>query len=119
MAEQQEIVIESRLGRRSISSEKVLYFPRGLAGFEDLHNFTLLRIRPDAPMLLLQSMDKAELGLLVANPYAFLPEYPVRLSDAEEKLLQLENRADLLVLVTVSIPAGRPQDAVQIGRAHV
>ncbi len=111
MAEQQKLDIETRLGPRSIDPDKVLYFPRGIAGFENLHEFTLLRINANASMLLLQSMEQATLGLLVTDPFSFLPEYPARLSDAEEKLLRLKDKADLLVLVTVSIPAGKPEDA--------
>ena len=83
MAEQQEMIVETRLGRRSIDAGNVLYFPRGIAGFEGMHRFVLLRVRPDSPMVLLQSLDNAELGLLVTNPFAFCPDYPVRLSTEE------------------------------------
>lgn len=112
MAEQQEMIVETRLGRRTIDAGNVLYFPRGIAGFEGMHRFVLLRVRPDSPMVLLQSLDNAELGLLVTNPFAFCPDYPVRLSTAERNLICLQDDADLLTLVSVSIPAGRPQDAV-------
>lgn len=90
--------------------EKVIYFPRGLAGFEGLHEFTLLQIRPDAPMLLLQSMDKPLVGLLVADPFSFMDDYRIKVSDAEQKLLRLKNVRQVAVLVTVSIPAGKPEE---------
>jgi len=109
MARQQEIEINTRLGRRRISMDKVVYFPRGLAGFEDEHEFTLLQIRPDAPLLVLQSMQNPALGLLVADPYTFLPNYSVTVGDAEQKLLRLKNVRQVAVLVTVSIPPGQPE----------
>jgi len=109
MARQQEVEINTRLGRRRISMDKVIHFPRGLAGFEDEHEFTLLQIRPEAPLLVLQSMQNPTLGLLVADPYSFLPSYNVTVGDAEQKLLRLKNVRQVAVLVTVSIPPGQPQ----------
>jgi flagellar assembly factor FliW len=109
MARQQEVEINTRLGRRLISMDKVVYFPRGLAGFENEHEFTLLQIRPEAPMLVLQSMQTSTLGLLVADPYIFLPNYSVTVGDAEQKLLRLKNVRQVAVLVTVSIPPGQPE----------
>ncbi len=112
MASEKEIEIDTRLGRRKIDPEKIIHFPRGLAGFEAEHDFTLLPLRPDAPLLILQSMSRPEVGLLVADPYSFLSSYPVILGEAEQKLLKLEKSEDSAILVTVSIPAGKPEDAV-------
>lgn len=112
MASEKTIEIDTRLGRRAIDPDKVINFPRGLAGFEDEHEFTLLTLRPDAPLLILQSMKRPEVGLLVADPYSFLDSYPVMLGDAEQQLLKVDKSEDTAILVTVSIPEGRPEDAM-------
>lgn len=112
MARNQEIEIDTRLGKRRIDTDKVIYFPRGLAGFEGTHEFTLLQIRPEAPMLVLQCLDDPALGLLVADPYSFLSDYKIWVGDAEQKLLRLKSVEQVAVLVTVTIPQGKPQDAV-------
>lgn len=112
MAKSQEIEINTRLGRRCINMDKVIYFPRGLAGFEGMHEFTLLQIRPDAPMLVLQSMENPQVGLLVADPFSFMPDYKLKISDAEQKLLRLKSIRQVAVLVTVSIPAGKPDETM-------
>ncbi len=112
MASEKTIEIDTRLGRRVIDPSTVITFPRGLAGFEEDHEFTLLPIRPDAPLLILQSMTRPEVGLLVADPYSFLESYPVMLGDAEQQLLKVDKSEDTAILVTVSIPEGRPQDAM-------
>ena len=104
--------IETRLGRQAVDLDKVIHFPRGIIGFEDRKHFTLLQIRPDAPFLVLQSMDDPGLGLLVADPYLFLPDYTLKIGDAEQKLLQVTERADVAVLVTVAIPPGKPEETV-------
>lgn len=106
------IEIDTRLGKRTIETDKIINFPRGLAGFEGEHEFTLLPLRPDAPLLILQSTTKPEVGLLVADPYSFLSSYPIMLGDAEQKLLKLDKPDNSAVLVTVTIPPGKPEDAV-------
>jgi flagellar assembly factor FliW len=106
------ISIETRLGRRDVLADKVILFPRGLIGFEGQREFTLLQIQENAPLLLLQSMETPKLGLLVADPYVFIPEYGLTVGDTEQELLQAKNVDDIAVLVTASIPPGKPGDAV-------
>ena len=101
---------QTRLGMLDIDPSKELFFPRGLMGFEEHHRFTLLKIRGEAPFLILQSLDDPKLGLLVGDPYAFLPEYRIRIGDSEQKMLQAADISSLSVLVTVSIPHGQPEN---------
>ncbi len=108
MAEQ-TLKIQTRLGEQEIDADKVLYFPRGIMGFEKHHEFALLRIKEDSPFLMLQSLDSPELGLLVADPYSFTDAYNVHVPDAEQRLLCAKDVHDLTVLVTVSIPHGQPE----------
>ncbi|WP_174410428.1 flagellar assembly protein FliW [Desulfovibrio psychrotolerans] len=109
MARKNEKIVHTRLGRQVVSMDKVIYFPRGLMGFEDKHDFTLLQLKEGSPFLVLQSMDDPRLGLLVADPYSFLEDYPIRVGEAEQKLLRLQNIRQVAVLVTVSIPKGEPE----------
>ena len=113
MARNKEIEIDTRLGRRCIDADKVIHFPRGLAGFENERDFILLQIRPEAPLLILQSVNTPVVGLLVADPYSFFDKsYAPQVGDAEKQLLSIENLEQAAVLVTVSIPAGAPEKAV-------
>ena len=113
MARNKEIEIDTRLGRRCIDAEKVIHFPRGLAGFENERDFILLQIRPDAPLLILQSVTTPVVGLLVADPYSFFDKsYAPQVSEAEKQLLSIESLDQAALLVTVSIPAGAPEKAV-------
>lgn len=108
MEREKEITVETRIGQQRISTDKIIHFPRGLVGFESMHEFALLQIQEDSPFLVLQSVDEPRLGLLVTNPYAFLKEYEIRIGDAEQAILKVADPQDLTVLVTVSIPAGHP-----------
>ena len=113
MARNKEIEIDTRLGRRCIDADKVIHFPRGLAGFENERDFILLQIRPEAPLLILQSVNTPVVGLLVADPYSFFDKsYAPLVGDAEKQLLSIDSLEQAAVLVTVSIPAGAPEKAV-------
>jgi len=110
MAKKQERVIQSRIGSLSIPPERVIHFPRGLIGFEQEREFTLVQIREDSPFLILQSMNDPRLGLMVADPYSFIQDYDVVVGEAERKILRIDNIRQVLVLVTVTIPPGKPQN---------
>lgn len=97
-------MIQTRFGECEYDEEKILTFPHGLMGFEKSHRFMLIAISEDSPFLLLQSVDEAHLGLLVANPYSFTDTYVVKISDAEQSILNATCVEELSVLVTVSIP---------------
>lgn len=104
-----ERVVSTRLGQMRIGPKRVVRFPRGLIGFERMRDFALLEIQPESPFLLLQSLEQPGLGFVVCNPYAFVTDYQVAIGNAEQKLLRAESISELLVLVTVSIPQGRPE----------
>ncbi len=101
----------TRLGEREISPDGIIYFPRGLIGLEDKREFALLTVKDnDSPFLLLQCVTDPGLGLLVADPYAFIEEYDVRLDKLDRKTLKIENIKQLAILVTVTIPLDKPKD---------
>ena len=111
MAKRQvERSVQTRLGKIAVDEARVIRFPRGLIGFEDRKEFTLLQIKPDSPFLMLQCVSHPELGLMVADPFAFLKDYEVKVGNAEQRILRLENIRQVAVLVTVTIPKGRPQE---------
>ncbi|MBQ7609376.1 MAG: flagellar assembly protein FliW [Desulfovibrionaceae bacterium] len=105
------VEIDTRLGKRSVDASRFITFPRGLIGFENEQQFVLLQIRPDAPLLVLQSVHTPQLGFLVTDPRCFLPDYMPRVSDAELSLLDIADLHDAAILVTVSIPMGEPEKA--------
>jgi flagellar assembly factor FliW len=106
----EKITVKSRLGEVEVTPDRLVNFPRGLIGFERHHEFTLLQLgEEESAFMLLQSTEDEALGFLVADPFAFLDDYEVRISDQEQKILQVENIRQLAVMVTVSIPPGKPE----------
>jgi flagellar assembly factor FliW len=105
-------IIHSRVGPLDVQEERLILFPNGLVGFEQQREFALLRLREDSVFFLLQSCTDPNLGLMVTDPFVFLPDYRIRIGSAEQGLLRLKNMREAVVLVTVTIPPGKPEDAV-------
>ena len=93
----------------SVDLTKVLHFPRGIIGFENHREFVLLQLKEDSPFLMLQAMNDPKVGLMVADPFSFTTDYEIKVADAEQKLLQIEDPSQVAVLVTVTIPHGAPE----------
>ncbi|WP_456324678.1 flagellar assembly protein FliW [Desulfonauticus submarinus] len=105
-----QIEVNSRLGKIIIDKSKIIYFPRGLIGFEEYHYFVLLQIKDKSPFLLLQSTENSRLGLIVADPFVFVPYFRFSLNKIEEKILRISGKDEISVLATVNIPAGKPEN---------
>ncbi len=110
MAKEKERLIQSRVGELNVPEDRIINFPRGLIGFSTYREFTLVNFQEDSPFMILQSMDDARLGILVADPYAFMTKYEIVVGDMERRLLQLKDLNKMAVLVTVTIPKGQPEE---------
>lgn len=100
----------TRVGKREIDPDSVICFPKGLIGLEERREYVLLTIQEESPFILLQNLEDPTLGLLVVDPYAFVPDYNVKLESAEKKILKIENARQVAVVVTVTIPHERPEE---------
>ena len=109
MEKKENRLINSRLGQRLVAQERIINFPRGLIGFEKEREFTLLRVQDDSPFMVLQSLQRSDLGLIVTDPYCFIQNYQIRINDFEQGVLHAESINELAVLVTVTIPQGEPE----------
>ena len=105
-----KILIQTKLGEREVARDSVIYFPHGLIGLDDKREFVLIPVRENSPFLLLQCVTDPGLGLLVADPFPFYPEYNVKLEQPEKKILRVENMRQIAVLVTVTIPRNKPEE---------
>lgn len=101
--------INSRIGQLVISADKTIRFPRGIIGFESLREFALVEFKPGTPFHFLQSLELPSMGMMLADPFSFLPRYEIRLASAEERILRVRSIRDLVILVSVTVPKGDPQ----------
>ena len=96
----------ARFGSLEIQGQDILVFPDALYGFDQEKEFALLPLDPtiESPMEWLQSLTSRELAFIVTDPFLFIPEYKMVLSDSEQTQLGIESMESVVVRVIVTIP---------------
>ena len=96
----------ARFGSLEIQGQDILVFPDALYGFDQEKEFALLPLDPtiESPMEWLQSLTSRELAFIVTDPFLFIPEYKMVLSDSEQTQLGIESIESVVVRVIVTIP---------------
>ena len=97
-----------RFGTIDYDTDDVISFPTGLVGFPQLNEFVLVSHKEGTPFRWLQSISDATMAFLVADPTAFVQGYAPLVSDQDAAELQIDERSDVVLLTTVSIPHGEP-----------
>ncbi|MBF0607389.1 MAG: flagellar assembly protein FliW [Candidatus Magnetobacterium sp. LHC-1] len=91
----------SRFGELEVEEDKVISFPRGLAGFEGLTRYCLLFT--DKPVKWLHSVDDPEVAFTLVDPFVIHKDYTFTAVDEVEEFLQCNKVEHLLVLVAATI----------------
>ena len=96
----------SRFGTIDILEKEIVRFPEGLYGFEKESEFTLLPFNPnvESPMEWMQSLKSDHLAFVVTDPYLYLPDYKLKLSEEDKKRVELEEDDLFLTRAIVTIP---------------
>ena len=96
----------SRFSTLDISEEEIVRFPEGLYGFEKETEFTLLPFNPnvESPMEWMQSLKSAHLAFVITDPYLYLPDYKLKLSEEDNKRVELIEGDKYLTRAIVTIP---------------
>jgi flagellar assembly factor FliW len=96
----------SRFGTIDIAEKEIVCFPEGLYGFEKETEFTLLPFNPnvESPMEWMQSLKSTHLAFVVTDPYLYVPDYKLKLSEEDKKRVQLQGDDTFLTRAIVTIP---------------
>ena len=101
--------INTRLfGEIEVSEDKIITFPGGIIGFPDMQKFTLIYDEEKgtgAGIRWMQSLDEAGFALPVMDPLVVKADYNPEVDDELLKGLGNIGPDNLLVLVTVTVPA--------------
>jgi flagellar assembly factor FliW len=95
-------------GRITVSEDQIITFPSGLPGFPGLRRYALLHDHLKLPFYCLQCVDNPSLAFLVTEPAALVPDYRPKNGANDLKELRAASPDDLHMLVTLTIPPGRP-----------
>lgn len=95
-------------GKIDIEDDKIIEFPMGIIGFEDLKKFALIydsEREERSKISWLQSMEEPLMALPVINPIDISESYNPIIEDELTKLIGDPADQDILILVTMSIPS--------------
>ena len=105
------VTIESQaVGRVTVSEDHIITFAAGLPGFPDERRFALINDHLQPPFYCLQSVDNPSLAFVVTDPTALVFDYRPKNGGGTLQELQASSPEDLQVLVTLTIPPGRPRE---------
>ncbi|MEL7608387.1 MAG: flagellar assembly protein FliW [Bacillota bacterium] len=93
-----------RFGNFDLKDGRIIHFPLGIPGFEELHLFIILEISESRPLYWLQSVENKYIALPVIIPFDFVDDYYIDVRENELMELKIEDKNDLLVMNVVVIP---------------
>ncbi|MBS1717593.1 MAG: flagellar assembly protein FliW [Armatimonadetes bacterium] len=99
----------TRFGEITYKAKEVINFPVPLVGFDALTKFVVLS-SDGSPFHWLQSVQEPEVAFLATVPEIYVPEYQPELPNWLRDVLQIEQDSRMLLLVTATIPHGKPTD---------
>ncbi|OAM92843.1 flagellar assembly factor FliW [Pelosinus fermentans] len=82
--------------------DKKIHFPKGLIGLENYHDFTFATLPEQTQFWLLQSIEDKHFGLVVTNPFWFMPDYDFELTESETKQIGAKESLDVFVTINVA-----------------
>lgn len=94
------IIETAALGSIEITVEQIYRFEKGIPGFEEETEFALIPVE-DSPFFHFQSLKEKHLSFLLADPFAFFPEYEFELGSSETAALDI--RSDVFVRSIVTL----------------
>ena len=95
-------------GTIDIEDDKIIHFPMGIIGFENLKNFALIfdsEREERSKISWLQSMEEPMMVLPVINPIDIMEDYSPVIEDELVKIIGDPADADILIFVSMSIPS--------------
>jgi flagellar assembly factor FliW len=93
-----------RFGDFELDEKNKIKFPLGLPGFEELHEFIVLKILETRPIYWLQSIENKYISLPVIIPFEIFEDYCIEVKDEEMEDLHIESQNDILVMNVIVIP---------------
>ena len=112
------IIETDRFGPFELKDSKIIDFPLGLPGFEDLTKFIILEIKETRPVYWLQSTENKYISLPIIIPFEIIEDYFIEIRETEMQELSVESKNDLLIMNVVVIPEDIRKMTVNLAAAH-
>lgn len=98
------IIETDKFGSFDTKDSKIIEFPLGIPGFEDLQKFIILEISETKPIYWLQSTENRSIALPVIISFEIIDDYNIDIRENELDDLRVESENDLLIMNVVVIP---------------
>lgn len=111
------IISTKVFGEVEITEDKIIIFPDGIIGFPELKRFTLLHDEErgvSAGIRWLQSLEEPAFAMPVMDPLIVKPDYNPEVNDELLSGIGELTEDNLLVLVTVKVPADLTRMSVNL-----
>jgi flagellar assembly factor FliW len=109
----------SKLGDIEIADEKIITLEEGLPGFADAHRCVLVDARPGAEFKWMLFVDRPELAFVVADPFAFFPDYEAPVAEGDLEAVGFSDGDELALLSVITIRGRRKEDTTFNLRAPI
>ncbi len=90
-------------GVLEIKEDKLIYFPKGIPGFPDEHDFLLVPLPDNDSFQILQSAKTSDIAFVVVNPFFFFNDYDFSIEDTVIELLKIDDEKDVIVLSILTV----------------
>ncbi len=109
-----KIVTESQENKEVWVKPMEFKLSNGLIGFPDEIEFELLVNAEELPFMWIRSCQNHELGFIVIEPSAFLPDYEIDIADDDAEELGISSFEDTLILNIVTLRGGEDIESATV-----
>ncbi len=99
--------IITRFGEVEYDPSNLLLFPKGMIGFENLHNFVVMPNKKEGPLFWIQSIDDNKIAFVLTDPSNFFMDYAIEPSQEEKDVLKVSDKDEIYILSVVTVPPSK------------
>jgi flagellar assembly factor FliW len=107
-------IMTDRFGEFIVDDNKIVTFPYGMIGFENIREFIILEIDPYKPIYWLHSIKNKSLYFPAIIPFEFYMGYSVDITDSDISELKIDSPKHVLLMNIVNIPEDKSKMTVNL-----
>ncbi|OCL27638.1 hypothetical protein U472_03555 [Orenia metallireducens] len=97
-----------------IEEDKVIEFKKPILGFEDYTKFTIIDSLDDNLFYWLQSLTEPSLAFIMVNPFNFVDNYIINLSEGFQNQLELNSVKDEEIIINTLATVGKSDLSINL-----
>jgi flagellar assembly factor FliW len=101
-------IYTAHFGEVEIDESTIITFPSGILGFPNYKKYAIIDVDENSPLKWLQSVEEPTLAFVITNPNLFYDSYVVDAWRKDLEDIKVDEAADVIVLVLVTVPNDDP-----------